>query len=257
MRNHAGSDGEIMKRFRRGFDSFLSTTLDYQESKQLDIVRLECLVVRLREGDKSVRNEIIAGHYRMVMAIVAERYAKKPSMIDDIIGVALVSLVEAVDNAAPPESRLHDNNITAYITSTVHWRIKDFFADNHAIRVPGRTVRYKIALGAEFETLVPGDPGSVLEYDPRDQTNDDNSIIKKGSYNLPYAIPAAKPICESLEFKEAIRRSVTNEIERAIITMYAQGYTYEEIGKAVGYSTPRVGQILPTIRDRLEKNYKG
>ncbi len=238
-----------MKPFRSSFSSYIAETTDYRESEPIDPALLESLVARLRTRDFSVCSEIIAGHLRMVMAIVGDKVRSKRK-VDDVVGAALLALTQAVHDA--PDA-LYDNNITYYITTMVKYAIKDELGRDHTVRAPARTVRYRIAKGDKFEDIVPGECVEIGEDVPHADQGEE-PVKKRGSF-LPFHIPAAKPICESAEFKEAIAKAVTTPMEQAIVNLRAEGYNYEEIGIKVGLSTPRIGQIVPIIEERFSRIY--
>lgn len=239
---------------RIGYSSYLATTLDYRESRPIDPERLEGLVTRLREGDLSVTAEIIKGHLRLVAGIVGEMVRSRRKN-EDAMGAALLSLVETVTERAPVN--LKDNNITPYISSWVRHDIKDHLAADHVVRVPGRTVRYRIARGEEFEEIVPGDPIGIADDCKRDGTGDGQfeaiSRLHNAPFTLPFAIPVAPPQDprETPEFKEALSRAAEGTLNEVMLKLRVEGHGYEEIGKRVGLSTARVGQVLPGMVDRL------
>jgi hypothetical protein len=256
---------------RVGFQSYLAGTLDYRESDPLEAGHLDVLVTRLRAGDRTVSGEIIKGHYRLVAAIVADRVHSK-RRYDDCLGAALLALTQAVDDAAPRENPeppggtepgvLYDNNITYYITVSVRYAIRDEIASAHVVRMPGRTVRRRVAEGKLFAEVVPGDAVEIREDAERDHTEVGGGPVRPragasaGSYSLPFHIPASRPLCESPEFKEALARAVANPTEQAIVSLRAQGYTYAEVGQRVGLSTPRVGQIMALIEPRFDAYFR-
>jgi hypothetical protein len=189
-----------------------------------------------------VVNTIIKGHYRLVAGLVGSMIRSRKKA-DDAMGAALLALTQAVYDA---ETALYDNKITYYITRCVRYAIKEANARERVMRVPSRTIRHRLAQGERFEDLVPGDCLTVVDYEPG----------MYGMVNLPYVIPIAKPACESPEFKEAITRAATTPMEQAIIKLRAEGYGYAEIGVKVGYSTARVGQIMPVIEERFRLYYE-
>lgn len=258
-----------MKPERRSFKTFLGDTLDYQESKQIAPEILDDMVTRLREGDRSMINPIIKGHYRMVTAMLAES-SRSRARAADIEGAAFLSLVEAVNDCCPhidkkgvfQPSRLYDNNITYYITTTVKYAIKDEYGNNHVLRMSPRTIRDRIAKGEKFEDIVPGAGMDILDDMPdydNGEGNDDSFVDRckgrRGDFVMPFIVLQAKPEFPCVEFTEAIKKCVENETERAIIRLRAEGYGYEDIGKKVGYSTGRVGQIVPLIEARFDRYY--
>lgn len=78
----------------------------------IEPTRLEELVTRLREGDETVKEEIIYGHLALSVSIAC-RYGKE----QELISGAFYGVVYAVNRAG---QKLTDNNITAYISSCVH-----------------------------------------------------------------------------------------------------------------------------------------
>lgn len=250
-----GRDGASMRHFRTAFYSHLANSLDYQESEQIDPIILNGLVDRLRSGDTTVIPKIIKGHLRMVMGIVGETVRAKRK-VDDGIGAALLALTKAVVDA---QYTLYDNNITYYITDCVKKAIKDEMANDHTVRVPNRTIRDKISKGAKFEDIVPGDAISIQEDTTNDSFQDDGTgeaVRGKGlSHALPFHIPIAKPVCESAEFKEAIKQAARTPIEQAIIRLRAEGYGYEEIGPKVGYGKSMICKIMAEIEARFSRLY--
>jgi hypothetical protein len=246
-----------MKPERRSFKSWLGETLDYQESQQIDSVILETMVERLREGDRSMIDPIIAGHYRLVTAIIAGSIRKRGKSAD-IEGAAFLALVEAVNDCCPHwegkeylPSRLYDNNITFYITTTVKFAIKDEYGADHIVRVPARTIRAKIADGEKFEDLVPKPPIEI----GGDYAEDFGISNSLNGMIMPFYIPIARNDFPSIEFNEALAKCTRGPMEEAIINLRKEGFTYQEVGKKVGYSDSMIAVIMPQIEARFDKLY--
>jgi hypothetical protein len=236
-------------RHRTSFHSHLSETLEYRESQPIPPGRLEELVARLRAGDRGLAGEIIKGHLRPVAGIVAER-ARSRRTVDDALGAALLALVQAVHDA--PE-RLYDDNITFYITTSVKYAIRDELARAHVVRVPGRTVRHKLAHGEAYEEIVPSSDAAVLNDEP-EHPGDPDALVRSqpGLYKLPYVVPMARPLTPSPEFSEALRRACETPMDQAIVKLRSEGYGIEEVGQKVGYSKSPVGRMLQKIEERFD-----
>lgn len=229
--------------------------MDYRESAQIEPEILENMVACLRKGDSSLITPIINGHMRMVMAIIAGS-RKNRRLQADIEGAAYLALVESVNNCCPwtdktgkhHPSRLHDNNITFYITANVKYMIKEEFSRDHIMCVPSRTIRYKLANGEIFEELrLPS--RSEMGEDTHNDTNSPSSHI------MPFLIPIAKQEFPSLEFTEALGKATETIMDQVIIKMRSEGCTYEEIGPRIGYHFTRIGQIVRTIEARFDNYY--
>ena len=99
----------------------------------MDAVELETLVQALRDGDDSVRDEIILEFQGLARSLARHAVARHPQRADDIRAAAVFGLVQAVCWA---RERMYNNYIGPYITITVRRFIRDFLERDHMIRVP-------------------------------------------------------------------------------------------------------------------------
>ena len=219
--------------------SYLATTTWYKSSGKIPDEKLDHMVTLLRAGNVNVIEPIIQGHVRLVSAIVS-KVACVASKRDDALGAALLSLTQAVLDA---RTKLHDNNITAYITTTVRYAVKTHLSEDHIVRVPGRTIRYRIEHGEVFEEIVPGDPIEIREDVPST-----TGIV------FPFTIPIAKSpdFRETMETRELVTRAAGTPTNEVILTMRLEGFGYAEIGNKIGLSVSRLGQIVPELETRLK-----
>lgn len=95
---------------------------------------IQDLTQRLRRGDTSVMNDIIEYHIPIARSRAKYIANRVPRVRDDIIGVALLAVVKAVNWAA--EGRLYNDNITAYIMATVSSQITYYLSRLPVIKVP-------------------------------------------------------------------------------------------------------------------------
>ncbi len=99
----------------------------------MDAEELETLVQTLRDGDDSVREEIILEFQGLARSLARHAVARHPQRADDIRAAAAFGLVQAVCWA---RERMYNNCIGPYITTTVRRFIRDFLERDHMIRVP-------------------------------------------------------------------------------------------------------------------------
>lgn len=78
---------------------------------QMDATDLEKLVIRLREGDDSVKHTIILAHLRLAISSACKFGKQK-----DFASAAMLGVVVAVEKA---REKLTDNNITYFISSHI------------------------------------------------------------------------------------------------------------------------------------------
>lgn len=177
---------------------------------------LKNLVARFRRGDKSVRDDIIAGHINLAKYLAGRSRAS----YQDAVGVALMELVESVDKAGDV---LEDDNIQYYLTAKIKRRLAKHAVEDRLIRVPPESRRRKkLALHNKVE---------AYEYvDGHEEV--------------------------SLEFKEAAKRSASCVKDVVILDLKMQGYTIEEIAAKMGLSKSKVHRDLEGIKERFAKYYE-
>jgi RNA polymerase sigma factor (sigma-70 family) len=98
----------------RGFSHYLS-------GKIPDRIDVTDLVVRLRAGDLTVKDELIRHHIRTALSITAWFVGKAD--LEDLVSEAMLAVVEAVERA---QQKLRDNNITPFIRSNVRGKLARF-----------------------------------------------------------------------------------------------------------------------------------
>lgn len=243
-----------MKR-RRFFDSDLKCDLEYKELPRVtDPEILEQWVQTLRDGSLIHYQDIIKAHLRIIMSIVSEFASRYPNKHLDLVGEASLGLTQAVALCGPPEFRLHDNNITPYITTSVRGALKDFVARDRVVYMPPRTFHKKAAAGeikAEGNNPILANIRIVLADVP--YVKDDALSAVDSKYSFVY--PVAKQEEPSIEFNEAVELAIQTETERKVIDLRAQGHTYKDIATILGCHTSRVGQIMQPIEERFNHFY--
>lgn len=246
----------------------LQDSLEYQEaSHKPDDTELEAWVSALRAGDFSHRQQIIKSHMRFAMSIVSS--FATPQRADDLVGEALCALTQAVEWCGPHlnedgelcESRLHDNNITPYIASTIRRFLRDFIENDRAVYMPGRTFRKKAAAGEIDASGKNTDPVLVSVVSVRllvvadDHTMDSGDDVVHRRSSIPFTTPEAKREEPSMEFIEALTLAVRTEDERKVIDLRKQGYKYREIAEQTGLSQSTVGVLNCSVEKRFDRLY--
>lgn len=122
--------------------------------RPLEPERLKTLVQRLRQGDESVKSEIIYGHLRLAISIVGQNARNNND--SDMLGEVFLQLVRAVNRAG---SKLTDDNITAYLASNMRWSCRQVLRRDRLLHVPlkalkkGRKPFNRITVESPEETL--------------------------------------------------------------------------------------------------------
>jgi RNA polymerase sigma-B factor len=117
---------------------------------QLPKAEVKELFRQLQEGrDPGVRERLIEGHLGLV-EYLARRFAGRGEPLDDLIQVATIGLVKAVDRFDPDR----EVEFSTYATPTVVGELKRHFRDKGwAVRVPRRLQELSLRLGSVIGKL--------------------------------------------------------------------------------------------------------
>ena len=97
----------------------------------LDSATTRRLLLRVRQGDKSAREELIAGNLRLVLSVI-QRFSSRGENIDDLFQVGCIGLIKAIDNF---DAEAHDVRFSTYGVPMIAGEIRRYLRDNSAIRV--------------------------------------------------------------------------------------------------------------------------
>ena len=185
---------------------------------------MDKLVTRLKEGDTSIREEIINKHIGIAIS-TAYKYGGNTDKAE-LISSAMFALCQAVEWAP---TRLEDNNITPYIIACVRRFVFEHINANNLVRVP------YCAYKKGYKKYIP-------TYDIYVDKDDENITIDKVVYD-------DTPPCEIESILNSLHLTKRGKL---IVTMRADGYTLAEIAEKTNISEQRVHQILFDIRQKAE-----
>lgn len=213
--------------------------------------KLTSLVTRLKSGDTEVINEIVMGHLRLGLHIASRYGSLYPDKIDDIVGVMTLALVKYVRKA---RHALRDNNITPYLTTNIHEKILDFVENDHCVNMPSRTVRHYVYTGNSKLDTVPVPIAIHKDYYEEYESPNHQDIYKSPENSGSFVV--LETTDENLiEINELLEKVTPDFIERRVIELRAQGYTYSEISPQVGYSVSSIHLIVNTVEKRFMRIY--
>lgn len=196
---------------------------------------------RLKDGDRGVIRQIAKEHIPVVRAIVG--YFKKtrhPRYADlcDMMGVAMLEMMEAINRCLGPDSKLEDNNISAYIVSNVKYGIYRFFRKNTLLPIDSRTYASMRRRGENIPSI------QCLDF-----LDGDSNILERKELSVEYQYDDSKTFLELLKLSKQ---------EEQILMMVNSGMTREEIGAKLGCKHQNVTYHLKKIKQRAERiKYRG
>jgi len=221
---------------------------------QLDGKVLEDLVIKLKQSenkDSDTRNKIVEGHIRLGLTIAGRFAFKVKFKVEDIVGEMLLCLVESVGRFCSGAS--YNNEITPFIITHIHSRLSKFLEEDRIVCMPGRTVRYYAVTGSSKLDKIPTEiylaqKGTLaINMDEYEGPSD---------FNGEYIMLETLDDHSKSEVLELLDKVTTNFIEKKIIRLRAEGYSYKEIEPLVGYSQSSISIMVQNIEKRFDKIYK-
>lgn len=229
------------------------------------------LLLRVREGDREARRELICGNLRLVLSIV-QRFSGRRENLDDLFQVGCIGLMKAIDNF---NTEL-DVKFSTYAVPMIIGEVRRYLRDNNSIRVSRsmRDLAYR-ALQAR-DTLARGalrDP--TVEEIARELGEDKKAVAAAmeaivepvSLYESVYndgedSIYVIDQLCdrensdenwiEDIALRDAMKHLGARE--RAIVEMrFYRGKTQMEIAAEIGISQAQVSRLEKTALERIRR----
>ena len=231
----------------------------------LDSATTRRLLLRVRQGDKAAREELIAGNLRLVLSVI-QRFSSRGENIDDLFQVGCIGLIKAIDNF---DAEAHVVRFSTYGVPMIAGEIRRYLRDNSALRVSRSTrdTAYKILQAREKLTAEAGREPTEEEIAnalgiPRaeialaldaisDPVSLSDPVFSDGSESLTVMDQVRDPRntdeswIECMALDDAMR-SLTGREKRILSLRFYDGKTQMEVASMVGISQAQVS--------RLEKN---
>ncbi len=252
-----------------------------EAQRRLDRETIRALFDRMhRAGDSGARDLLILAHGRLV-AYLARKFADRGQPLEDLIQVAQIGLIKAIDRYETSRGV----EFTTYATPVIVGEIKRYFRDKAwSIRVPRRLRALNYALMRSLDGIaqrlgrsptigeLAQDAGIpfdlVLEalevgqaYTPASldavTTEDKNS---RESFCLAQAIGADDAMLERVEDRITLERAVGKlpGRERQVVRMtFYEGLTQDAIARRLGISQMHVSRLRRKALSRLRASIAG
>lgn len=225
-------------------------------------------------GDRTIRNELVEDH-RWLALHCARQFACKGEPLDDLVQVAMVGLVKAVDRFDPAFGTV----FTTFAVPTVTGELRRHFRDRTwSVHVPRRAKElYQSVSGVveELSQTLMRSP-TVPEIAQRSGTTVEatlETLEARASYRgVPLAAPGdddrrepAGVGGEDVGYDAAEARLTVGQLlgtlaerDRAIVELrFLDGLTQSEIASRVGVSQVQVSRLLRAALDRMRRPLLG
>lgn len=102
---------------------------------KLDRKRSEELLLLVKAGDRTAREELIEGNLRLVLSVI-QRFSGRGESPDDLFQIGCIGLIKAIDNFDPG----HGVMFSTYAVPMIIGEVRRFLRDNSSMRV-SRSIR--------------------------------------------------------------------------------------------------------------------
>jgi RNA polymerase sigma-B factor len=229
-----------------------------------------------RTRDRQLRNELVEAH-RPLAAHLARRFANRGEPLDDLVQVAFVGMLKAVERFDPERGL----EFSTFATATIDGELKRHFRDKTwSVRVPRRSQELHLRLGPTIAELsqrlgrAPRIPEIAHEIGIREEevleAMEVGGAYRSASLDAPGGeagegsglaerLGAADANFDLVEHREVIERAleVLPEREQTILRLrFFDELTQSEIAEQVGVSQMHVSRLLARsladLRQRLK-----
>ncbi|GAB7193638.1 SigB/SigF/SigG family RNA polymerase sigma factor [Kineococcus sp. NUM-3379] len=253
--------------------------VDVQATSDTDVRReatarllAEMAQVASCEERRPLRDEVIRLNMPVATSI-AMRYRGRGESVDDLVQVALLGLVKAVDGFDPGRGR----DFLAYAVPTISGEVKRHFRDRGwDIRPPRRIQELRAGVEAAQEVLVQrldrsptvSEVARYLEVDIEEVTeclasvelyhvrSVDQQVDSAGELSLAETLGAPDPQLEHVVDSVSLRpllRQLSPRDKRILSLRFDQGWTQSQIAQDVGVTQMQVSRLLTQVLAKLRR----
>ncbi len=223
-----------------------------------------------RDMDPRAREELMQRYLPFARSL-ASRYRGVNESFDDLVQVASVGLVNAVNRYEPDKG----TPFVAFAAPTILGELRRYFRDRvWMVRVPRglqdniRTVESTSSgLGAELHRTPTA--GEIAEHAGMDRSEVDEVLVAKQErtpvsldhpdddegHTPEERVGVRDPNFDLVEHKDEIREAMTelSSVERRVLRLrFIEDMTQSEIAERIGYSQMHVSRLLRRSLERLE-----
>lgn len=218
------------------------------------------LLKKVKEGNKSAREELINGNLRLVLSVV-QRFASRGESLDDLFQIGCIGLIKSIDNFDITQQV----KFSTYAVPMIIGEIRRYLRDNDSIRV-SRSIKdtaYKAMQAKEKLILEFGREPDVSEIAKFMEIPKEEVVIALESIVDPISL--YEPVysdqgdtiyvldqvgdknddsnwLDEIALKEAIRQ--LNDREKKILNLrFLQGKTQMEVSNEIGISQAQVSRL--------------
>lgn len=184
---------------------------------------MEKMTNQLKEGDRTVIQEILAGHAQLAISIAAQyaNLARGKNKGMDLVSEAMLSMLRTCEKMIGVKD--YEGPITGRLISRLHSDLSKFLLHDSIVRIPAKAQFLKKDLTAQAAL-----------------------------YGLKVRLSILRPVILD-DLLDILDHSIRTPKERRIIDLRRKGYTDLEIGKLLDIDSRTVGKIRKNIEQRFDE----
>ena len=236
----------------------------------LDSATTRKLLLRVRQGDKAAREELIAGNLRLVLSVI-QRFSSRGENIDDLFQVGCIGLIKAIDNFDIRQNV----RFSTYGVPMIVGEVKRYLRDNNAVRV-SRSIRdlaYHSMQAREELQKQNGREPKLSEIAARVGQSPENVAMALESAVTPTSLyePVYSDGEDSFALLDQLRdatgeeswisdmmfrdtvRALTPRERRIIALRYLNGKTQTQVAKEIGISQAQVSRLEKAALNHIKE----
>ncbi|HIZ76570.1 MAG TPA: RNA polymerase sporulation sigma factor SigG [Firmicutes bacterium] len=231
------------------------------------------LFVKMQNGDKNAREEIISGNLRLVLSVI-QRFTSRGENLDDLFQVGCIGLMKATDNFDLSQNV----RFSTYAVPMIIGEIRRYLRDNNALRVSRslRDIAYK-ALQAKEKLIANMDREPTIQEIAKELDLPQETVVYAMdaiqdpiSLYEPIYHDGGDPLLvmdqigdeknndslwlEHVAISEAMKK-ITPREKKIIDLRFFQGRTKMEVASEIGISQAQVSRLEKTALQNLRKHF--
>ena len=220
----------------------------------------EALLIKVKEGNKSARDELIKGNLRLVLSVI-QRFSGRGESLDDLFQIGCIGLIKSIDNFDISQQV----KFSTYAVPMIIGEVRRYLRDNSPIRV-SRSIKdtaYHAMQAKEKLTAKLGreptvnEIAEILGVEKAEVVIALESVVDPVSLYEPVYSDGGDTIyvldqvgdknddrnwLDEISFKEEIKK--LSDRERLILSLrYMKGKTQMEVSSQIGISQAQVSRL--------------
>ncbi len=159
--------------------------VDTNKLPKLNAEQMHALLLRVKAGDESAREEFIRSNLRLVLSIV-QRFGNRSEQMDDLFQVGCIGLIKALENF----DMRHMVKFSTYAVPMIIGEIRRHLRDNNAIRVSRslRDTAYKALQVRNRLTGANGNEPTLMEIAKEMEMQEDDVAFALDAIQEPVSL---------------------------------------------------------------------